>query len=45
MVALLKIGSPDAREALKRASRDDDWEVRLYAEEALKRLEPAERGG
>ena len=39
VAALLKIGSPDALEALERASRDDeDWEVRLYAAEALKQL-------
>jgi HEAT repeat protein len=38
VVALLKIGSPEAREALLQASRDEDWEVRLYAAQALKSL-------
>jgi protein-S-isoprenylcysteine O-methyltransferase Ste14 len=37
--ALLEIGSPQAVDALERASREDeDWEVRLYAAEALKQL-------
>jgi HEAT repeat protein len=39
VVAAMKVGSPDARAALTRASRDDiDWEVRLYATEALKQI-------
>jgi protein-S-isoprenylcysteine O-methyltransferase Ste14 len=41
VAALAKIGAPQAREALERASREDeDWEVRLYAAEALKQLRP-----
>jgi HEAT repeat protein len=39
VVALLKIESPAAGEALMRATQDEDWEVGLYAEEALKQLE------
>jgi protein-S-isoprenylcysteine O-methyltransferase Ste14 len=38
VVALLRIGSARARPALERALTDDDWEVRVYAAEALKRL-------
>ncbi len=39
VVSLLRIGSPAApRPALERALDDDDWEVRVYAAEALKRL-------
>ena len=36
--ALVTIGSRGAREALQAAVEDDDWEVRLYAAEGLKRL-------
>jgi len=36
--ALVAIGSPTARDALETATNDDDWEVRLYAAEGLKRL-------
>jgi HEAT repeat protein len=38
VIALLRIGSPLARPALERATEDDDWETRIYAAEALKRL-------
>ena len=41
VVALMKIGSPKAREALQQASNDEDWEVRVYATEALKHFESA----
>jgi HEAT repeat protein len=41
VVALLRIGSPSARPTLERAADDDDWEVRVYAAEALKRLPPS----
>jgi len=36
--ALVTIGSPAAREALQAATRDEDWEVRIYAAVGLKRL-------
>jgi len=39
VTALTNIGSPAAREALQAAVDDDDWEVRLYAAEGLKRLD------
>lgn len=39
MVTFLKIGSKQTVSALKKALSDDDAEVRLYAGEALKRLE------
>ncbi|UCE02153.1 MAG: HEAT repeat domain-containing protein [Candidatus Latescibacterota bacterium] len=47
VVAAMSVGSPDARAELTRASRDDvDWEVRLYATEALKQMrELASRPG
>jgi hypothetical protein len=39
VAALLTIGSSEASEALERAAREDeDWEVRLYAAEAVKQL-------
>lgn len=38
-VAALKIASPRACQTLSRASTDEDWEVRLYATEILKRLD------
>jgi len=38
VVSLLRIGTPAARAALERARRDADWEVRVYASEALRRL-------
>jgi HEAT repeat protein len=38
VIALLRIGSPEARPALERVLGDPDWEVRVYAAEALKRL-------
>jgi hypothetical protein len=38
VAALIAIGSPAAREALQGAVDDDDWEVRVYAAEGLKRL-------
>ena len=38
VIALLGVGSPEAREALWTATRDADWEVRVYATEALKRI-------
>ncbi len=43
VVALIKIDSLAAREALQQASNDEDWEVRVYAAEALKHLESAVR--
>jgi hypothetical protein len=43
MVAFHKIGSKQTVEALKEALSDDDPEVRLYAEEALKRLGAGKR--
>lgn len=39
MVAFLKIRSKQTVSALKKALSDDDDEVRIYAGEALKRLE------
>ncbi len=42
VVAALEIGSPKACEALGQASNDPDWEVRVYAAEARKRLDCAE---
>ena len=42
VVALLRIGSPLARPALERALTDEDFEVRLYAAEALKRIPVAQ---
>lgn len=36
VVALFRIGSAQARPALQRALGDEDWEVRVYAAEALK---------
>lgn len=38
VLALLQIGSPAARPALEAALADEDFEVRVYAAEALKRL-------
>ncbi len=38
VVALLRIGSPAARPALRRALDDEDFEVRIYAAEVLRRL-------
>ena len=38
VIALLRTGDPTARPALERAREDGDWEVRVYATEALKRL-------
>jgi HEAT repeat protein len=38
VVALYRIGSPTAREGLRRATHDPDWEVQVYASEALRRL-------
>ncbi len=38
VLALLRMGSPEAWPALERALADDDWDVRVYAAEALKRL-------
>jgi hypothetical protein len=38
VIALLRSGSPEARAALEAASQDPDWEVRVYAAEALKRI-------
>jgi HEAT repeat protein len=38
MVTFLKIRSKKTVSALRKALHDDDPEVRLYAEEALKRL-------
>lgn len=40
VTALVAIGSPAARGALQVAAADDDWEVRVYAAEGLKRLGP-----
>ena len=37
-VITLGVGSPLARDALQRATLDEDWEVRVYAAEALRRL-------
>ncbi len=39
VIALLRVGSPAARAALETAADDGDWEVRLYAAEAVARLE------
>jgi HEAT repeat protein len=39
VIAILQIGSPSARGALSRMTDDDDWEVRVYAVEALRRLQ------
>jgi HEAT repeat protein/protein-S-isoprenylcysteine O-methyltransferase Ste14 len=39
MVAFLKIGSPKTSSALKKAMNDEDSEVRIYAQEALKKLD------
>jgi HEAT repeat protein len=38
VISLLRIGSATARPDLERALGDEDWEVRVYAAEALKRL-------
>jgi len=38
VLALLRIGSPSARPALEQALADPDYEVRIYAAEALDRL-------
>jgi len=42
VVALLRIGTAAAREALRPATGDPDWQVRVYATEALRRLGRAE---
>jgi protein-S-isoprenylcysteine O-methyltransferase Ste14 len=41
VVALMQIGAPDALPALREAAYDEDWEVRVYAAEAVKHLEAA----
>jgi HEAT repeat protein len=41
VISVLLVGSPEGRPLLARAVADDDWEVRLYAAEALKRLGPS----
>ena len=41
MVALLRSGSRQALPALEQARTDEDWEVRLYAAEAVARLSAA----
>lgn len=38
VIALMRIGSPDAIPGLEGAARDVDWEVRVYAAEALRCL-------
>ena len=38
VIALLRIGSEKACEGLKDATGDEDWETRIYASEASKRL-------
>lgn len=38
VIGLLQVGSPKARPALEGALSDEDFEVRIYAAEALKRL-------
>jgi HEAT repeat protein len=38
VVALLRIGAAAAREELRTATSDPDWQVRVYATEALRRL-------
>ncbi len=38
VIALLRIGSEKACEGLKEATDDEDWETRIYASEASKRL-------
>jgi len=43
MIAFHKIGSKQTVKALKKALSDDDAEVRLYAWEALKRLDAGKR--
>lgn len=40
-VTLLRIGSPQAIPALERAARDEDWETRVYAAEAVRRIRRA----
>jgi len=39
VVALMQIGAPEALDALREARNDEDWEVRVYAAEAVKHLE------
>ena len=39
VVALMQIGSQEALEALRGARMDDDWEVRIYATEAVRALD------
>jgi hypothetical protein len=43
VIALLRTDSPAAGVALRAATGDEDWEVRLYAVEAVKRLDQARR--
>ena len=43
VVALMRIDSPGARETLQQASNDKNWEVWVYAAEALKHLESTMR--
>jgi hypothetical protein len=43
VVALMQIGSPACLEGLRRARSDEDWEVRLYAAEAVESLESSIR--
>lgn len=43
VVALLKIGSEKAEASLREALEDEDWEVRFYAEEALKKISRRDR--
>jgi hypothetical protein len=38
VIAMMEIGSTDVIETLRRAADDSDWEVRVYAREALKRI-------
>ncbi|MBE0555649.1 MAG: HEAT repeat domain-containing protein, partial [Proteobacteria bacterium] len=43
VAALASIGSAESRQALERAQSDDDWEVRMYATEALEILNSKEK--
>jgi protein-S-isoprenylcysteine O-methyltransferase Ste14 len=39
VVGLMRIGSAEALDALRKAGNDEDWEVRLYVAEAIKSIE------
>ncbi len=44
VLALLEVGSPATLDALRQAMGDDDFEVRMYAREAVKVIEAASAG-